>query len=130
MCLMYITSIFLSSWICVIRAQNIFDKHSHGITSLLGYSIPGNTERVYFYDNSISHIAAGYFVNLPNLDKIWIWSNDISNIDNYAFAQVPSVKTIELGNNKLREIHKTMFAGAQNLQYLSLYNNEIDTKRE
>ncbi len=94
---------------------------------MLGYSIPGNTRVIFFSDNSISHVPAGYFINLPNLDDLWLYDNVISNIDDHAFAQVPSVRMIDLGFNKLSVIRKNMFSGEQNLEILYLYNNEIDT---
>lgn len=125
---MYISLVFLSSWLCLItHALITYDQKNKGITSTLGYSIPGNTEFIRFDVNSITHVQAGYFKNLPNLTKIHLFMNDISNIDDYAFANISTVTYISLGTNKLSVIRENMFSGLPNLSKLYLYSNLIHT---
>ncbi len=124
---MYISLVLLSSFLCVITAQIIYDKTNQGITSLVGCSIPANTEWARYWDNSISHIPTGCFQNLPNLVKIYLHRNIISSIDNYAYSGVPTVTYIDLGWNKFSVICKHQFSGLPNLLSLHLYANEIHT---
>ena len=122
---MYATLILLSSCLCVITAQIVYDKSGEGITNMLSVQIPSDTEDVRFDLNSISHVPAHYFQNLPNLDTIWSRSNVISDVDPYAFSGVPSVTCIDFGNNKLEVITETMFQGLPNLRILWLGANLI-----
>ena len=119
---MYISIILLSSCLCVITALT-YDMENQGITSMLNYSIPENTEEFRFARNSITYVPAGYFQNLSLLDDINLRSNLISNIDDFAFAGVPSVTRIELGSNQLSVIGKSMFLGLPNLYDLDLHFN-------
>ncbi len=124
---MYISLVLLSSLFCVIIAPIIYDQTNQGITSLVGCSIPANTEWARYYDNSISHIPTGCFQNLPNLDKIYLHRNIISSIENSAYAGVPSVTYIDLSWNKLSIIRKNHFPGLPNLLNLWIIANEIHT---
>ncbi len=124
---MYMSIIFLLSWLCAITAQITYDRSNQGITSMSGYSIPGNTEQVWFHQNSLTHVQAGYFKNLPYLTQIYLYSNDISSVDDFAFVQVPSLTYISLGNNKLSVIRKNMFSGLPHLASLALNDNMINT---
>ncbi len=123
---MYISITVLSPWLCLISALITYDRESLGITSMLNYSIPANTEKVKFGYNLITHIQAGYF-NLPNLTKMELSPNKISNIDDYAFANVSGLTTINLRRNKLTVIRENMFSGLHKLSILRLNGNQIQT---
>ncbi len=122
---MYISLIFLSSWVCVITELIIYDKKNQGITNLLDYPIPANTEKVKFQQNLLTHVPAGYYKNLPNLTIILLQHNSILDLDDFSFFQVPSVTEIELHQNQLSVIRKNMFAGLPNLHKLYLSVNKI-----
>ena len=94
---------------------------------MLDYSIPENTEKIDFNQNSITHVQAGYFKNLPNIIEIHLYSNDIDKVDEWAFVEVASVSKIDLGYNQLMVIHENMLSGLQNLAWLSLQGNGIHT---
>ena len=94
---------------------------------MLDYSIPGNTEKIDFNQNSITNVHAGYFKNLPNIIEIHLYSNDIDKVDEWAFVEVASVSKIDLGYNQLMVIHENMLSGLQNLAWLSLQGNGIHT---
>ncbi len=110
--------IFLSLWVCVISGQITYNMRNQGITSMLNHSIPANTTCVWFQQNSITNVPAGYFRNLSNVESINLENNLISEIDAYAFSGVPSVRKIDLYKNKLTVIRKMMFYGTPNLENL------------
>ncbi len=125
---MYIANIILSSLFGLGIANVgpvLFDKSEQGITDLTVEQIPANTEAVTFNANEISHVPAGYFVNLPSLYKIMLYLNVITFVDPYSFAGVPNITFLSLGNNNLVMIHKNMLSGLINLQVLRLLNNKI-----
>ncbi len=124
---MYISFVCLSSLFCVITAIIDFDKTNQAITSMLNHPIPWDTIEVSFMLNSLTHVPAGYFKNLPNLDRILLSMNLISDVDDFAFSAVPTVTDVYLGDNELSLIRKNMFAGLFNLFELRLNSNRIHT---
>ena len=92
---------------------------------MLNYSIPPDTQEVWFHSNSISHVPAEYFKNLPNLGLILLRNNLILDLDDFSFVHVPTVVQIQLQYNKLTVIRKNIFAGLPNLGWLFLSRNEI-----
>ncbi len=124
---MYISALFLSSGLWMVTAQITYHKNNQGITHMSNYSIPADTERVWFGYNSITRVQAGYFKDLSNLTEIGLQSNDISDIDDCAFSHVPSVTLIKHAWNKLSVIRKNMFSGLPNLAELRIQNNLIHT---
>ena len=92
---------------------------------MLNYTIPSNTQEVWFYYNSISHVPAEYFKNLPNLRLILLQENVITDLDDFSFVHVPTVVQIQLQHNKLTVIRKNFFAGLPNLGSLFLSQNDI-----
>ena len=107
--IMYISFIFLLSWLCVTSAQITYDRSYQGIHDMTVYTIPVGSERVWFQGNSLTTVPADYFVNLPNLYLIYLYSNSISNVGAHAFAGVPNVTEISLEHNDLSLIHENMF---------------------
>ncbi len=112
----YAFYILLSSFSGTMSTIIYFNKHSQGITSMLGYTIPIDTTHVRFQHNLITMVTAGYYSNLPDLDTIYLHDNRICNISSYAFIGVPSTKAIQLYQNKLTVVRKHMFAGLINLR--------------
>ncbi len=124
---MFVAHIILALGLVIITKQTTFDKSSQGITTMISYTIPAGTTWVKFPGNSISHVPANYFQNLPALNTISLRYNQISTIADYAFNGVPSVTIIELQYNQLDVIRTYMFSGLVNLRELYLYNNHIRT---
>ena len=60
----------MSSWLGVAIAQITYDKHNQGITNLLNYTIPWNTEIFRFSSNLIELVPGAYFQNVSSLDLI------------------------------------------------------------
>ncbi len=104
-----------------------FDKSNQGVTNMTVHPIPINTEQVMFYDNAITCVPAGYFVNLSALDKVWLYGNQISSIDDYAFINIPTLTYMDFEDNNLEVIGRNMFAGLVNLRKLFLPHNKIHT---
>ncbi len=125
----YIANIILSSLFGLGTANVgpvMFDKSEQGITDMTAHQIPANTEEVTFNANAISHVPAGYFVNLPSLYKIMLYYNVINSVDAYSFSGVPNITFLSLARNNLVMIHKNMFSGLINLRYLRLHKNQIN----
>ncbi len=114
------------SCLCAINAT-VYDKSNQAITSIVAYTPPGNAVDIRFQQNFISHVPAGYFVNLPSLNRILLNLNAITSIDDQAFTGTPSVTHIFLDNNQLTIIYELTFAGLPNLEMLSLSFNQIHT---
>ncbi len=127
---MYISYIFLSSWLSGLTMQTNFNRNNQGIESISDYHIPDGTTSVSFHNNLILNITAGpltCFANLPNLHYVYLDDNLISDIEDYAWLGVPSVRHLDLDSNKLSVIRRKMFFGLINLQFLDFWRNEIHT---
>ena len=124
---MYISFVLLSSWFCLVTGFIDYNKGNQDITSMLNYSIPWDTIKVSFSDNALTHVPAGYFKNLTNLEGIFLSRNLISDVDDFSFVAVPSVETIYLNDNHLSVIRENMLAGLFKLKTLSLSDNQIHT---
>ncbi len=123
---MYISAIFLASWLWLVTAQITYDKSYQGITNMSNYSIPANTERASFDGNAITHVEAGYFKDLSNLTEIELQFNDISDIEDCAFSMVPSVTLLRIAVNRLSVIRENTFTGLPNLAELRIQNNQYN----
>ncbi len=117
------------SWLCVTKAQVHYHQTNQGagITSIVGFTPPANVDYIKFYMNAISHVPAGYFVNMSSLDGIWLQKNVISFIDDNAFSGVPTLWELRLHDNDLTVIRTLTFAGLPNLRDLELEVNHIHT---
>ncbi len=118
---------FMSSWVGTVIAQITYDKRNQGITSILNYTIPWDTEWVRCDKNLITVVPAGYFQNLSSLDRVDFWNNLISDVEDFAFVDVPTVTWICLWKNRLRVIRRNMFSGLPLLELLELDENMIYT---
>lgn len=127
---MYVSLIFLSSWLCAVTSLIIYNKHGQNIKSMLNFTIPWNTEKVDFSTNQISVVPAGYFRNLTNLTEINLMQNEVSDVQDFAFINIPTVREIILAFNQLSVIRKNMFSGLVNLVVLSLDMNQIQEIKE
>ena len=122
---MYVSLTLLSTWLCAVTSLITYDKQSQGISSMLSYTIPWNTEKVDFQDNAITNVPAGYFRNLTNLIEITLQDNAVSDVEDFAFINVPTVREIILESNQLSIIRRNMFSGLVNLVSLNLDWNNI-----
>ena len=124
---MFPVLILLTYFSCVNGAQVIYNKgyETPKLTSIVGHNPPWNVNSIYFYMNEISHVPAGYFVNMSSLGDIWLDANLISSIDDNAFSGVPTVFRIRLEENQLSVIGELTFAGLYNLINLELEKNQI-----
>ena len=88
---MFPALILLTYFSCVNCVQVIYNKgyETPKLTSIVGHNPPWNVNSIYFYMNEITHIPAGYFVNMSSLGDIWLDANLISSIDDNAFSGVP-----------------------------------------
>ena len=94
---MHLSAIFLSSWYAAITSGSVFSKSGIGVTDITVYtSIPAATTEIWFYNNAVVYVPAGFFVSLPSLDKIWLHKNQILDVADGAFSGVPTVTRIGL----------------------------------
>ncbi len=130
--LMVLRQIILISSLCIFilageGGHTVYDRRSLGIINLNGESIPVNTTRANYNNNSISNVTGNIFINLPFLKTIDLSQNKINHVAGYAFANVSSVERIYLNRNNLEVVTNKMFKGLYDLKDLILYNNEIHT---
>ncbi len=107
--------------------QTVYDRRSLGITNLNGESIPVNTTRADYYNNTISNVTMNIFKNLPFLMTIDLSRNKINHVAGYAFVNVSSIGTIIFSYNKMEVVTNKMFKGLYELKDLILHKNEIHT---
>ena len=96
----------------------MYDRRSLGIIHFIGESIPVNTTRAEYHNNSILNVTGNILINLPFLKTIDLSQNKINILAGYAFANVSSVTTINLNRNKLEIVTNKMFKELYNLEAL------------
>ena len=124
---MYITHIFLITWICRISAGTSFTFSNQGITDVTAYPIPAGTTQWNFAWNSISVIPLGYFATTPTITVIYLGMNSLVVIEKHTFAGLPDLSDLRLNGNKINTIQAQAFKDNTALKRLQLNGNFLQT---
>lgn len=89
-------------------------------------------ERCTLASNHITSLAAGSFVDLPQLLELRLQRNAIAEVQAGAFVNTPRLRLLHLEENFVRRINAEAFVqlAGQSVEYVHVQNNELERTEE